>query len=152
MVYNTSTGGITSVRMETGNLLPADFPDTEITINLENAYSKVQLAVKRLLTDPFISTDAEYGTAREIEKMAAAMYSLKPYSADPNVLAKVQDLDKQIDKGILFLKENVQETADTGDVTILYAVTPYLSFGAAMDEDPTQTTRVPYRSGLTDDV
>jgi hypothetical protein len=32
------------------------------------------------------------------------------------------------------------------------AVTPYLSIGAAMDEDPTQTTVVPYRSGITDNV
>jgi hypothetical protein len=136
--------------METGNLLPADYPDTELTLKLQSAFSRIQLAVGRVLLDPFISTDAEYDFARELELKIAAKDALKAYG--PEFLEKVKELDAEITADIAFLKENVQETADTGDVNILYGVTPYLSYGAAMDENPLQTTRVPYRSGLTDSV
>ena len=150
MVYNTGAGGLTSVRMETGNLLPADYPDTELTLKLQSAFSRIQLAVGRILTDPFILTDAEYDFARELELKIAAKDALKAYG--PEFLEKVKELDAEITADIAFLKENVQETADTGDVNILYGVTPYLSYGAAMDENPEQTLVRPYRSGLTDSV
>jgi hypothetical protein len=136
--------------MEAGNLLPADYPDTEITKKLNSAFSRIQLAVGRTLLDPFISTDAEFDFARELELKIAAKDALKAYG--PEFLDKVKELDAEITADIAFLKENVQETADTGDVNILVAVTPYLSIGAAMDEDPNQTTVFPYRSGLTDSV
>ena len=138
------------MRIATGNLLPADYPDTQITKKISAAYSKIQLAVGRTLLDPFISTDAEYDHAKQIEISLAAMYCLKAYG--PEFETKIAELKIETDEDIAFLKENIQETADTGDVNILYAVTPYLSYGAAMDEDPTQTTIAPYRSGLTDDV
>jgi hypothetical protein len=150
MVYNSGATGITSVRMESGNLLTGDFPDAEITLNLENAYSKVQLTVGRTLLDPFISTDAEYGLAREIEKKEAAKNCLKAYG--PEFLEKVKELDTEVTADLAFLKENVQETGGVTDVSIMFAITPYLSYGAAVDEDPEQTLIVPYRSGLTDPV
>jgi len=150
MVYNSGATGIASVRIETGNLLPADFADAEITLNLENAYSKVQLAVGRTLLDPFISTDAEFGFAREIEKKETAKNCLKAYG--PEFKDKIDELDAEVTADLTFLKDNVQEISDTGDVDILYAVTPYLSLGAAMDENPDQTTVSAYRSGLTDSV
>ena len=150
MVYNSGTTGRTSVRMEAGNLLSDDFPDSEIDLNLENAYSKVQLAVKRTLLDPFISTDTEYGLAREIEKKETAKNCLKAYG--PEFKDKIDELDAEVTADLTFLKDNVQEISDTGDVDILYAVTPYLSLGAAMDENPDQTTVSAYRSGLTDSV
>lgn len=147
-MYNSGANGIASVRMETGNLLATDFPDSEITLNLENAFSKVQMAVGRALTSPFISTDTEYGLARETEKKEAAKNCLKAYG--PDFDTKVKELDAEVTADLAFLKENSQTSG--GDTQILFAVTPYLSYPAAMDEDPTQTTIVPYRSGLTDSV
>jgi hypothetical protein len=149
-MYNSGAGGLVSVRMETGNLLPADYPDTELTLKLQSAFSRIQLAVGRTLLDPFISTDTEFDFAKELELKIAAKDALKAYG--PEFLEKVKELDAEITADILFLKENVQETADTGDVNILYGVTPYLSYGAAMDENPEQTLIAPYRSGLTDSV
>lgn len=150
MVYNASAAGLTSVRMETGNLLPADYPDTELTLKLQSAYSMIQLAVGRTLLDPFISTDAEYDFAKELELKIAARNALKAYG--PEFLDKVKELDTEITADITFLKENVQESADTGDVSVMMAVTPYLSYSAAVDEDPNQTSVTPYRSGITDTV
>ena len=150
MVYNASAAGLISVRMETGNLLPADYPDTELTLKLQSAYSMIQLAVGRTLLDPFISTDAEYDFAKELELKIAARNALKAYG--PEFLEKVKELDTEITADITFLKENVQESSDTGDVSVMMAVTPYLSYSAAMDEDPNQTSVYPYRSGITDTV
>ena len=150
MVYNAGAAGLTSVRMETGNILPAEFPDDELTLNIQAAYSYVQLAVGRTLLDPFISTDVEYDFARELEKKIAAKNSLKAYG--PEFIEKIRELDEEITADIAFLKENVQEAADTGDVNILMAQTSYLTYAAAADEDPNQTSVVPYRSGLTDSV
>lgn len=150
MVYNTAQTGIDDVRIETGNILPTDYPDTQITKKINSAYSRIQLAVGRTLLDPYISTDAEYDFARELELKIAAKDALKAYG--PEFLEKVKELDAEITADIAFLKENVQETADTGGLTMLLAVTPYLSYGAALEEDPEQTTVFPYRSGLTDDV
>ena len=150
MVYNASAAGLISVRMETGNLLPADYPDTELTLKLQSAYSMIQLAVGRTLLDPFISTDAEYDFAKELELKIAARNALKAYG--PEFLEKVKELDTEITADITFLKENVQESADTGDVSVMMAITPYLSYSAAVDEDPNQTSVHPYRSGITDTV
>lgn len=150
MVYNSSQSGIDDVRMETGNLLPEEYPDTQITKKINSAFSTIQLAVGRNLTDPFDVLDAEFEYARELELKIAARDALKAYGSEFE--SKVKELTDEITADLAFLKDNVQETADTGDVNILVAVTPYLSFNAAMDQDPTQTTVIPYRSGLTDSV
>jgi hypothetical protein len=75
---------------------------------------------------------------------------LKAYG--PEFLEKVKELDTEVTADLAFLKENVQETGGVTDVSIMFAITPYLSYGAAVDEDPEQTLIVPYRSGLTDPV
>ena len=151
MVYNPTQTGIDDVRIETGNLLPADYPDTQITKKINSAFARIQLAVGRDSTDPFISPDdTEFEFARELELKIAAKDALKAYG--PEFLEKVKELDAEITADIAFLKDNVQEQADTGDVNILFGVTPYLSYGAAQDESPEQTTIFPYRSGLTDEV
>ena len=152
MVYNSTQTGIDDVRVETGNLLPADYPDAQITKKLNAAFSAVQLAVGRSLTDPFDSTNTELYFATELELKIAARDALKPYEGDPNILAKVTELTTEIDKDIAFLKENLQETGGTGGANILMAVTSYLSYSAAVDEDPNQTSVHPYRSGITDTV
>lgn len=149
-MYNSGAGGLTSVRIETGNLLPADYPDSELTLKLQSAFSKIQLAVGRTLLNPFISTEAEYDFARELELKIAAKDALKAYG--PEFLEKVKELDAEIAADIIFLKDNVQEQSDTGDVNLLLAVTRYLSYGALIDEDPTNTAAVPYRSGMTETV
>lgn len=150
MVYNPGTEGINDVRIATGNILPEDYPDDQIAKNIASAYSKIQLAVGRSLSDYYISTDAEHDTARFLERTLAAMYCLKAYG--PEFETKITELKTETDADLVFLKENVQEAADTGDVDILMGVTPYLSYGAAIEENPEQTTVFPYRSGLTDSV
>jgi len=150
VTYNSGQTGIDDVRIETGNLLPADYSDAQITNKINSAFSRIQLAVGRTLLDPFISTDAEFDFARELEVKIAAKDALKAYG--PEFLDKIKELDDEITADLAFLKDNVQEVADTGDVDLLVAVTPYLSFNAAQDENPLQTTVTPYRSGLIDSV
>jgi len=150
MVYNDGPSGLLSVRMETGNILPEEYSDTELTLNIQAAFSRIQLAVGRTLTNPFISTDTEYDFSRELERKIAARDALKSYGSEFE--AKVRELTEEITADLAFLKENVQEVADTGDVDLLVAVTSYLSFNAAQDENPLQTTVTPYRSGLIDSV
>jgi len=151
-MYNDGMTGLTSVRMETGNILQEDFPDCEITTNLENAFSKVQLAAGRTLNNPFASTDTEYGLAREIEKKEAAKNSLKAYGGE--FRDKITELNDEIVADIQFLKDNMQAAVeDVGGTEILYAVTPYLSSGAILDENPeSEREDIIYRSGLTDSV
>ena len=137
-MYNSGQTGIDDVRIATGNILPEDYPDSQITKKIESAFSKIQLATGRTLTDPFLTTDAEYAHVRQLEVSMAAMYCLKAYG--PEFIEKVNELKTETDADLVFLKENVQEAADTGDVDILMGVTPYLSYGAAMAENPEQTT------------
>jgi hypothetical protein len=149
-MYNSGQPGIDDVRIATGNILPEDYPDSQITKKIESAFSKIQLAVGRTLLDPFLITDAEYAHVRQLEVSMAAMYCLKAYG--PEFETKITELKTETDADLVFLKENVQEAADTGDVDILMGVTPLLSYDAAMAENPQQTTIFPYRSGLTDSV
>jgi hypothetical protein len=149
-LYNDGQTGIDDVRIATGNILPEDYPDEQITKNIKSAYSKVQLAVGRTLTDPFDDTSAEHDLARWLERTMAAMFCLKAYG--PEFIEKVNELKAETDADLIFLQTYIQEAADTGDVDILMGVTPYLSYGAALAENPMQTTIFPYRSGLTDSV
>jgi hypothetical protein len=149
-MYNSGQTGIDDVRIATGNILPEDYSDTQITKKIESAFSKIQLAVGRTLLDPFLTTDAEYAHARQLEVSMAAMYCLKAYG--PEFETKITELKTETDADLIFLQTNIQEAADTGDVDILMGVTPYLSYGAALAENPMQTTIFPYRSGLTDSV
>ena len=152
MVYNTGQTGIDDVRVETGNLLPADYPDATITKKINSAFSMIQLAAGRAIDDPFTSTDTEYDFARELEVKIAARDSLKPYSADDQIRAKVEELDREVKDDIAFLKDNLQETGGAEEGDILVSASSYVSYGAAMDENPEQTTVTPYRSLLTDSV
>jgi hypothetical protein len=78
------------------------------------------------------------------------MYCLKAYG--PEFETKITELKTETDADLAFLKENALEIVDTGGAEIIIATTPYLSYGAAIDENPMQTAVVPYRSGLTDSV
>lgn len=149
MVYNPGQEGIDDVRIATGNILPEDYPDTQITKNIASAFSKIQLAVGRSLSDYYIATDTEYDLARWLERTMAAMFCLKAYG--PEFIEKVNELKTETDADLVFLQENVQEAADTGGVTLFMATTEYLSYGASHDENPASTIP-PYRSGLTDSV
>ena len=151
MVYNPNQEGIDDVRIATGNILPEDYPDAQIAKKISYAFSKIQLNVGRNTTEPFVDgTNVEYGHAKQLEISLAAMYCLKAYG--PEFETKITELKTETDADLIFLQENVQEAADTGGVTMLIATTPYLSYMAAVDENPYQTTVVPYRSGLTDSV
>jgi hypothetical protein len=150
MSYVPTQEEINDVRIATGNILPEDYTDPQISKKLQYAFSKIQLGVGRTLDDPFIPTDAEYGHAQQLKISMAAMYCLKAYG--PEFETKITELKSETDADLLFLQTNIQEAADVGDVNILYAVTGYLSYGAAMDENPEQMLIRPYRSGLTDSV
>lgn len=149
MSYQPTQDEIDDVRIATGNILPEDYPDTQIAKKLQSAFSKVQLGVGRTLDDPYGVTDVEYAHAYQLRISMAAMYCLKAYG--PEFETKITELKSETDSDLIFLQANVQEAADTGDVNILMAATPLLSYDAAHNESPDSTV-VPYRSGLTDSV
>ena len=115
-MYNSGQPGIDDVRIATGNILPEDYPDTQITKKIESAFSKIQLATGRALLNPFLLTDVEYAHARQLEVSLAAMYCLKAYG--PEFETKITELKSETDADLVFLQENVQETADTGGVRV----------------------------------
>lgn len=150
MVYNTGQTGIDDTRIGTGNLLPTDYPDAQITKKINSAFSKVQLAAKRKLTEPFAATDTEYDYCRELELKIAARDCLKAYG--PEFLEKIKELDEEIKDDIAFLIDNLQVAPTAEEADIMLAVTPYLSYGALLEEDPDSSTLIPYRGGVTDQV
>lgn len=150
MSYLPTQAEIDDVRIATGNILPDDYPDTQISKKLQSAFSKVQLGVGRTLDDPYGVTDVEYMHAYQLRISMAAMYCLKAYG--PEFETKITELKTETDGDLIFLQQNIQEAADTGDVNILMAATPLLSYDAAVAENPQQTLIMPYRSGLTDSV
>ena len=109
MVYNENQEGINDVRIETGNILPEDYPDTQIAKKISSAYSMIHLAVRRGLTDPFLVTDTEYEFSRELEVKIAARDALKAYG--PEFDTKVKELDAEIKEGLQFLQDNLQAGA-----------------------------------------
>ena len=135
---------IGDVRLEAGNIPSSEYSDADITKKLNSAFSRIQLLVGRALTNPFLATEPEYDFVRELEVKIAAKDVLKAYGGE--AMDKIKELDAEITADMAFLKENVQEIADTGDVNILMATTPYLSYGAAHDENPDDTTIRIYRS------
>jgi len=146
MVYAT----LADIRTETGNLPDDEVTDALLLKKQKAAFSHIQLGLKRTLTDVFISTDAEYDSVVETESKFAAAWTMKMYGS--GYKEEAEKLEEEAEKELAYLIANVQEIADTGDVNILMAVTPYLSIGAAQDENPNQTLIFPYRSGLTDSV
>jgi hypothetical protein len=146
MAYNTED----EVRLETGNILDTEYTDPDILTKLKSAYSRVQLVLKKPLASPYTITDVEYDLAKEAELKFATAWCLKPYGDE--FAAKRKELEDEAKDDLAVIAENTDEPTDTGDVNILTAVTAYLSFNAAQDENPLQTTVLPYRSGLTDSV
>jgi len=109
MVYNTGQPGIDAVRLATGNLLPADYPDTAITGKIKSAYSKIQLGVQRDLVTPFIDgTDVAYDHAVQLEITIAAMYCLKAYG--PEFLDKINELKSEAKDDLQILIEGTGAT------------------------------------------
>lgn len=103
MTYNTGQDGIDGVRIATGNLLPADYPDTEITKRINAAYGKIQLGVKRLTSNPFSSGTAEAEYATQLELNLAAMWALKAYG--PEFLDKIKELREEVKEDLAILIE-----------------------------------------------
>ena len=109
MVYNAGQIGIDDVRILTGNILPDDYPDSQITKNLSVSFSTIQMVARRGLLDPFLVTDVEYEFSRGLEKKIAARDSLKSYG--PEFDTKIKELDAEIDKDLQFLQNNLQAGA-----------------------------------------
>jgi len=149
MSYIPTQEEIDDVRIATGNILPDDYPDTQIAKKLQYAFSKIQLGTGRSLDNPYLTTETEYGHAQQLKISMAAMYCLKAYG--PEFETKITELKTETDLDLVFLQENAQEAVDTGDVDILMAVTPLLSYDAAHNENP-ESKVLPYRSGLIDSV
>ena len=108
-MYNVGQTGIDDVRILTGNILPDDYPDTQIAKKLSSGYSTIQMVARRGLTDPFLVTDVEYEFSRELELKIAARDALKAYG--PEFDTKIKELDAEIDKGLQFLQDNLQAGA-----------------------------------------
>lgn len=111
MVYNSAQSGIDAVRKQAGNLLTTDYLDADITENINAAYSQIQMALDRSLTNPLVSTDVEYGFLKKLESKMAAKECLKPYGAE--FLPKIQDLDREIAADLAFLSANIQNVVPT---------------------------------------
>ena len=76
-MYNPNQEGIDDVRILTGNILPEDYPDTQIVKKLNSAFSTVQMVARRGLTNPFLVTDVEYEYSRELELKIARQRCVK---------------------------------------------------------------------------
>jgi hypothetical protein len=111
MVYNPNQEGIDDVRIETGNILPEDYPDTQIAKKLSSAYSVIHLAARRKLDNPFLLTDVEYQYSRELEVKIAARDALKAYG--PEFDTKIKELDAEIKDSLQFLQDNLQSVGGT---------------------------------------
>jgi len=103
MVYNPPPDGVNDVRIATGNILPEDYPDEEIAKKINSAYSKIQLAVRKTLTEPFVNTDVAYGHCVQLEVSLAAMYCLKAYG--PEFQDKIVELRTETDNDIAMMQE-----------------------------------------------
>lgn len=108
MVYNSTQTGIDNVRVLTGNIENTDYTDANITIKLNGAFSTVQMALKRSLTDPLLTTDVEFEFVRELELKIAARNCLKAYG--PEFIDKIQELEAEIDHDLDFLDKNIQKS------------------------------------------
>lgn len=103
MVYNPSPQGEQDVRLATGNILPEDYPDTEIAKKIKSAYSKIQLGVRRDLTNPFTALDVAREHCVQLEVTIAAMYCLKAYGAE--FRDKIEELRTESKEDMLFMQE-----------------------------------------------
>ena len=110
MTYNPNQEGIDDVRILTGNILPEDYPDTQIVKKLSSAFSTVQMVARRGLTNPFLVTDVEFEYSRELELKIAARDALKAYG--PEFDTKIKELDVEIKEGLQFLQDNLQSLGD----------------------------------------
>lgn len=109
MVYTATQEDIDDVRILTGNILPDDYPDSQIAKKLSSGYSTIQMVARRGLLDPFLVTDVEYEYSRELNLKIAARDCLKAYG--PEFDTKVKELDAEIKDGLQFLQDNLQAGA-----------------------------------------
>ena len=96
---------IDDVRIATGNILPDDYPDTQIAKKLQYAFSKVQLATGRSLDNPFLISETEYGHAQQLKISMAAMYCLKAYGSEFET--KITEFDSGASEPIHFEINNI---------------------------------------------
>src|SRR5262245_14273688 len=96
--------GVQDVRLATGNLLPEDYPDSQIEKKIKSAYSKIQGAVRRELDEPFIvDVDVWQGHCVQLEITIAAMYCLKAYG--PEFLDKIAELRTEASEDLTLMQE-----------------------------------------------
>jgi hypothetical protein len=110
MVYNQSPQGEIDVRLATGNILPEDYPDTEIAKKIKSAYSKIQLGVRRELNDPFTDDDVAKEHCVQLEITIAAMYCLKAYGAEFE--DKIVELRTEAKEDMTFMQEALGITVE----------------------------------------
>jgi len=115
MVYNTGAEGIARVRLMAGNLLPEDYPDTDIEFNISVGYSEVCIISHRALNDPFPDTAPEKLFCQGLEQKIAAMLCLKAYGPEFDI--KIKELRAEIDRdeavfGLHVVTETAEETAE----------------------------------------
>jgi hypothetical protein len=126
MVYNPNQEGIDGVRTATGNLLPADYTDANITKKLSSAYGKIQFVAKRLTSNPFASGTAEADYAAQIELNLAAMWALKPYG--PEFLDKIKELSAEVKDDLTILAGGITVTDEDIDIEEIIERTEFKSW------------------------
>jgi len=94
MVYNTGVDAARRIRQATGNLLPEDYSDADLLLNLAESYDMVQGVLERELINPLGPTDLGVGTATRIERLDAAMIALKAYGEE--FQGKIRELNDEL--------------------------------------------------------
>ena len=137
----TLYGDIDGVRSESGNLIPDDFPNDDLTKKLKAAYSKIQVALQRDKDHPLIDgTDVGYDMAVEIAERFAAAYSLKKLG--PEFESKVTELEDEANADLETLIQNISSTTG-GDEEADYIVrTPFYSWHKNPDVVPVPRGRL----------
>jgi hypothetical protein len=126
MVYNPNQEGIDAVRTAVGNLLPADYTDTNIAKKLSSAYGKIQFVAKRLTSNPFTAGTAEADYAAQIELNLAAMWALKAYG--PEFLDKIKELEVEVKDDLLTLAGGITVTEEDIDIEEVIERTDFKSW------------------------
>ena len=126
----------TDVREEAGNILVVDFSDAEIVEEQEAAYDFISSAI-----GAYDTSNSKIAALKKLEIKMAASFVLDHFSQYKD---KASEKLNQAMKLLETLKLGLTgESADIGD---RFSTTAYASYSAAMSEDRTQTTVLPYSS------
>src|SRR5262245_11644928 len=124
------------VREECQNILPIDFPDSEITKELDAAHNFIKLQI-----GPFDANHEDIDALRKIERTMAACFVMGHFKQYLDVKnTKCEEANKLLESA----KSGLATTADV-DVEYKMTVSTYGSYPAAFIEDENTDVRA-YKS------